>query len=187
MRAFIALPIPLNIRMALAALQQDLAQARADVKWVAPEHLHVTLKFLDEITEAQGRAVTEWLTRLAREQAPFTFGLNQLGAFPSLGDPRVLWVGLGEGKDTVRRWAEAIEREARAGGLTPEERPFAAHVTLGRARSSKGRSSLVARLTQAAWSPPTAWLIDAVTLYRSVLTSAGPQYTALAHVPLIGA
>ena len=184
MRAFLALAIPDDIRRSLSALQQELARSGADVKWVEPQNLHVTLKFLGEITDEQRRALEGLLAEAARGETAFTLGFDRVGAFPSLSSPRVVWVGLGEGKERAVRIAERIEERCGSLGLPNEERPFAAHVTLGRVRGPRRKRELVAALKEAAWRPPEPWAVEAVTLYQSVLSSRGPSYRVLAEVPL---
>ena len=154
------------------------------VKWVEPDHLHLTLKFLGEIDEAQRQAVETFLQRVAGRYTPFEMSLEALGAFPSPSAPRVIWVGIGRGRTQAAGLAEAIERESVAAGLPGEERPFATHVTIGRVRSPRHREALVQRLRDAAWEPPTPWQAAAVTFYQSVLGSGGPTYTVLAEVAL---
>jgi 2'-5' RNA ligase len=183
MRAFIALAIPEEARQRLVQLQSDLRASRADVKWVEPENLHVTLKFLGEISEEERQAVEHMLRRIATATAPFPLGLSGVGAFPSLGAPRVIWVGLGEGSEAAAHLAQMIEREGASIPIPKEDRPFSAHLTLGRVRSPRGRQELVGRLRQSRWQPPSAWQVNAVRLYQSVLGSGGPQYTVLAEVP----
>src|SRR3989338_5448798 len=154
MRAFIGISLPDAVRSSLASLQRQLSESGADVKWVEPANLHVTLKFLDEITDEQRRRVEELLTRVAGGEGAFTLGLKQVGAFPSTSSPRVLWVGLEEGRDAAMRIAQAIEQEGQAISLRREERPFAAHVTLGRVRSPRRRNVLAQQLQQVRWEPP---------------------------------
>ena len=183
MRAFLAVTLPADVQACLSRLQETLAESRADVKWVEPANLHVTLKFLDEISEAQRHEVEALVARIVHDQPPFLLGLTAPGAFPSFDSPRVLWVGLGEGKETVARLADAIERDAATLGLRREERPFAAHVTLGRARSPRARQALVQRLRAGAWQPPPPWRVASLTFYQSVLGSDGPRYSVLAEFP----
>ena len=186
MRAFLAIPLPDGARVALAALQRDLAGSGADVKWVEPENLHISLKFLDEITEAQRRQVEVVLRRVAGHEAPCRLGLNEIGAFPSVVAPRVVWVGLREGRDVVLRIAEAITQEGAAMALPREERLFAAHITIGRVRSLRRRDALAQRLRDTAWQPPATWEMTSLRLYQSDLSGSGPRYTVLAEVPLAG-
>ena len=186
MRAFIAIALPAEVREALGRLQQDLAASRADVKWVAPDHLHVTLKFLGEITDAQREGMETLLRRIAGQEEPFLLSAHTLGAFPSAAAPRVLWVGLADGRERVQRLAEAIERDGAALSFAKEDHPFAAHVTIGRVRASRHRQQLARCLTDTAWQPPAPWRVTSLTLYQSVLGSGGPRYTVLADVPLTG-
>ena len=184
MRAFIGISLPDEARRSLAALQQELEQSRADVKWVEPEQLHVTLKFLDEISDAQQSQIAQFLSRLAQQQPTFSIDLKAIGAFPSLNNPRILWVGVGEGTSQVIRLAGAIEEEARACSLRQEERPYSAHVTIGRVRSARHLQELIQQLSAVSWQPPTPWQVASLTFYHSVLSSAGPAYAVLAEVPL---
>jgi 2'-5' RNA ligase len=184
MRAFLGIGLPELVREKVAALQQELAASGADVNWVAPAHLHVTLKFLDEITEAQRQAIEERMGLLARQEAVFGLGLEQIGAFPSVSAPRVIWIGLAEGKERVAHLARVIEEETVALQLRMEPRPFAAHLTIGRVRSARHQSALVQRLRDVAWRPPAAWQVVSLTLYHSVLGAAGPRYTVVTEFPL---
>ena len=186
MRAFLALTLPDDIRRSLNVLQQELAQSGADIKWVEPQNLHVTLKFLGEITDEQRRGVEQLLGEAARNEAAFTLGLVRAGAFPSLSSPRVVWVGLGEGKERAVRIAERIEERCGLLGLPKEDRPFAAHVTLGRVRTTRRQAELARALRECAWRAPAPWTITTLTLYQSVLGSGGPAYTVLADAPLTG-
>lgn len=184
MRAFIGIALPDTIRSSLAGLQRQLQESGADVKWVEADNLHVTMKFLDEITDEQRRTVEELLTHVAGQEPPFPLGLKEVGAFPSVRAPRVVWVGLEEGRESVVRIAEKIEQGCRTYGLRREERPFAAHVTLGRVRSPKRRDRLAQRLQSTLWQPPEPFQVTTLTLYRSDLSSSGPRYTVLAEIPL---
>jgi 2'-5' RNA ligase len=183
MRAFIAVELPEAVRAALTRVQRALAASGADVKWVEPENLHLTMRFLSEISEGQGEAVKQLVERVAAGTPPVTMSLRELGAFPSMEAARVIWVGVEEGKDKLTRLAEQIEEGCRASGLPAEERPFAAHVTLGRVRSSKRRRELSDALARLAWEAPPPWDARTLTLFQSVLSSSGPRYTPLLQVP----
>ena len=184
MRAFIGIGLPDEVQASLAALQRELAQSRADVKWVEPSNLHLTLKFLGEISEAQRQVVELLVKRLAAQTPPFLLRLEGAGAFPSIRAPRVVWVGMGQGNDVVARLAESIEREGAVIPLRREERPFTPHLTLGRVRSGRHRRELTHQLESFTWAPPPPWQVALLTLYQSVLSSAGPRYAVLAEVPL---
>ena len=186
MRAFIGIPLPGDIRACLERLQRELAASGADVKWVAPDHWHVTLKFLDEMSHEQRHAVEALLARLVRREAPFQIRLEGLGAFPSMQAPRVVWVGITQGNEALARLAGAIDREGAALDLRAEARAFSPHLTLGRVRSPRGRAALARQLETTAWPAPAAWRVASLVLYQSVLSPEGPHYTALADIPLRG-
>lgn len=187
MRAFIAIELPDAVRSELARLQAELARAQADVKWVEEGNLHVTMRFLGEITQAQRQAVESLLLKVARSRAPIEAALSVVGTFPERGMPRVIWVGIGQGADELSRLAEEIERGLAALPISNEERRFVAHVTLGRVRSPRAGDVLRRRLTQIRWTPPAPFWIERVTLFQSTLGGAGPVYTALGRFPLTAA
>ena len=184
MRAFLGISLSNDMRASLAALQRELAESHADVKWVSPAQLHITLKFLDEISASQRQAIEERLRQVARCEPSFRLGIECVGAFPSIHAPRVLWVGLSEGKERVAHLAASIEQELAGFALRQEERSFAAHLTIGRVRSVRHQLALVQRLRELSWQPPAAWPVTSLTLYQSVLSSSGPHYTVLAEFPL---
>src|SRR5215510_1145014 len=94
MRTFIAIEIPSEAKSALAALQDDLRRAGADVSWTRPENIHLTLRFLGEVDERRIGEVEKVCVASAAEFRPFTLSLNDTGVLPSAGQPRGLWAGL---------------------------------------------------------------------------------------------
>ena len=187
MRAFIAIDLPASAQRSLERLQDELRKAQADVKWVESSQLHLTVKFLGEITDAQRQAVEGLLRALALEEPPFSMALGRLGAFASLSAPGVIWVSVTEGAERAKRLAERIEASSQALGLRQDARAFAAHVTLGRVRTPRNRAQLSRALQDTVWQAPTPWRVDAVRLYQSLLHSVGPRYQALSDVALQGA
>jgi 2'-5' RNA ligase len=180
MRAFIAIELPGPVRAALVSLQRQLAQAEADVKWVEEDNLHVTMRFLGEISEDQRQAIERLLGEVAGRTPRLQLSLSHLGAFPSASSPRVIWVGVGQGSEALSRIAREIEEGLSALHLPREPREFAAHLTLGRVRSPRNRAQLSHRLKELVWKPPAPFEVAHLTLFQSTLTSSGPLYTPLA-------
>jgi len=189
-RAFVSVNLDEAMKTALARVVADLKKSGADVKWVKPENLHFTLKFLGEISDEQRHAVEMMLAQLARREAPFQIRLEGLGAFPSIEAPRVVWVGIAQGQEVMAHLAGEIDREGAALGLRKEARGFSPHLTLGRVRSRQrslaGREVLTGLLRDVPRDAPPAWQATTVTLYQSVLSSEGSCYRVLAELLLIG-
>jgi 2'-5' RNA ligase len=185
-RAFIAVAIPPAIRAQLAAVQAALRAAGADVGWVRPEGIHVTVKFLGEVAVARCAAIEEALNRAVAGQAPFVLHLGGVGVFPSARAPRIIWAGVTVGAEPLTALAAAIAAAMVPLGFAPESRPYRPHLTLGRVKSPQGGESLRAELAQCA---PCAFGTVPVTecgLYRSELTPQGASYTRLSTARLGG-
>ena len=187
MRAFLAVELPANVRHALAHLQGRLRDSRADVKWVEPVNLHLTVRFLGEIDGVQRPLIETVAQTAAARIRPVMVGFNALGAFPSTSSPRIVWVGLSDGAELLSRLATQIEEELVRGGLPKADKPFSAHITIGRVRSPRGRSELVRTINDVVWTPPAPFVVDHLTLFRSELSSAGPTYSVVSAFRFGGA
>jgi 2'-5' RNA ligase len=178
-RSFIALELSDETKKELSALIQQLKTAGADVKWSNPNNIHLTLKFLGHITHDRIDVVKKAIDTVAHATAVFQFTLAGTGAFPKPSYPRVIWVGIREGKQTICNLAEAIETYLEKNGFTREDRPFSPHLTVGRVKSSKNRQNLVAQLEGNAFASKHAVEVNHITLFQSTLRPQGPIYTPL--------
>ena len=178
-RSFLALRLPEQAVGGAAAVLADLRRGLGDreVKWVAPALLHVTLRFFGDLDpEALGRA-REWTRAQHGAWEAIPAGWRELGAFPSARRVQVLWLGLADETGGLRALAAEVERRLVQAGFGRGDKPFVAHVTLGRVRRG-ARVALPAgseRLT----SPGAAFSITQMVLMQSVLTPQGPVYTPL--------
>ena len=181
MRTFIAIEISEEIRNTLAQIQSHLKYAGADVKWVAKDNIHLTLKFLGEVSEDKIEKIKSILNAIGSETKPFEITVKEIGAFPKIDYPRVIWVGLDKGADESKELAKRIDEELSKIGFQKETRPFAAHLTLGRVRSPKNRAALVEKLLSVNLSPITYHLqpITSIILFQSTLTPQGSIYSKL--------
>jgi 2'-5' RNA ligase len=183
MRVFAAIDLDESARLAVAAVQTALGSAvdRDSLRWVQPEQMHITLVFVGEVSLDRAAHLSARLSQPVA-QAPFDLRLQGLGAFPSRGAPRALWIGVREGGDQVQRLQREIADRMK-GSADPVVEPFRAHLTLARFRRSRPSDRHVL-LDQ---SPPEQGIrltVDHVTLYESVLSSGPPRYTALARANL---
>jgi 2'-5' RNA ligase len=184
MRTFIAIELSEEIREALAQIESHLKYSGADVKWVEKDNIHLTLKFLGEVTEEKLQQVKSVLEIIGKEFSSFEISLKDIGAFPKIDYPRVIWVGLDKGAAESKKLAERIDEELSKTGFTKEARPFAAHLTIGRVRSSKNKEMLKEKIKNSQLSTPNSQLIGSITLFKSTLTPKGPIYTKIHEAEL---
>lgn len=181
-RAFVALPCPEELRRSVAAGVAQWRDLDADIAWVDPKRIHLTLRFLGDADPASLVRLDAELHETARGEPPVTARAGSTGAFPGRGRPRVLWLGLESGGG-VERLAEAVENAARASGFDPETRPFTPHFTLGRVRGPRGSRRAIAAVRH--WEPDRRALrLGELVLYRSRLGPEGARHDALAVYPL---
>jgi 2'-5' RNA ligase len=185
-RCFIAIDLSEEVRASLDAVQGRLRASapRADVHWIAPASMHLTLKFLGEVTEAGLAGVRGALAAAATGASSIPLSCQGLGAFPGLGRPRVLWAGLRGGLRELGQLAAACERSLEPIGFAPEKRPFRGHVTLGRVRSPRGLGPIVRAVEAAGEADFGSWTSTEVVLYRSHLRRSGAVYEPLERVRL---
>ena len=183
MRSFIAIELPDIVKAALLSLQQELKTSGADVRWVRPEGVHLTLKFLGNIEDKIVDRVVEKLKGTCRKFQPFNCEIRGVGVFPGIRSPRVLWVGI-DAHETLASIQQEIDTGMSSLGFERENRKFTPHLTLGRFRSSEGKMALMDRME--AYKDRRIGLIDInhISFMRSDLGPAGAKYTRIAEIPL---
>jgi RNA 2',3'-cyclic 3'-phosphodiesterase len=186
MRLFVAADLPDAVRDALAAeqarIKAALGSSDPSLKWVKPEHAHLTLVFIGNVEDARVPAVIDAIAAdiaLPTFDATFEGG----GAFPPRGAPRVLWIGVGSGARDLVELQRVIASRIAALGLPIEDRAFHPHLTLARWRESRpaDRSRALAVVARGVVARAH---VDGATLYQSRLSPSGPTYTALARANL---
>jgi 2'-5' RNA ligase len=179
-RTFIAIELPPAVRQALDRIQERLKRERLAVRWVAPEKIHLTLKFLGEIPTEQAAAVGETCALVATAAQPFELEAVGLGAFPNPRRPRNLWVGLAGDLEPLGQLQADLEGALAELGFPPEGRPFHPHLTLGRTQR-RARPDEIRRLGQAVSSSKIPslgrWQVKQIVVMRSDLRPQGPLYT----------
>lgn len=184
-RAFFAVDIGADARAALERAIVRLRETRARVGWVHGENLHVTLAFLGDIP-ADTRSLASAAATACTGISPFPMAVGGVGTFGPAGRPRVVWAGVSEGGSQVGKLAEAAALAAAAEGLPLEDRPFHAHVTLGRVRAPGGAADLARALGRFEGASFGSTTVREVLLMRSELGPDGPAYTVLSAIPLGG-
>jgi 2'-5' RNA ligase len=196
LRAFVAVEVSEAVAERVGAIVERLrASDGGEVKWVQAHHFHLTLKFLGETRRSDLPALSEALRGVAGQAAPFSLQLAGVGAFPTVRRPRVVWLGATAGGEALPGLAAAMEAACAALGWAREEKPYRAHLTLGRVRErSRGAPSrpatrpeaLTRALERESGSEAGETRVERIVLVRSELGRGGPVYTVLDAFPLNG-
>ncbi|HVM97158.1 MAG TPA: RNA 2',3'-cyclic phosphodiesterase [Candidatus Acidoferrales bacterium] len=182
LRCFVAFDLAPNVLTKIGELQRQLAATDADVRWVRPEGMHATLKFLGRVKTDCLPRLQSALTAAVCEQSALRLQVRGLGAFPNLRRPQVLWVGfVGSGLQELARSVDAV---AMTLGFEAENRAFHGHVTLGRVNSLRGWPQLEALFKEHLNDDFGSTEVRSVVLYRSQLQAGGSVYSALWTIPL---
>ena len=214
-RAFIAVTLAPSVVEEIAKVQAALRRADGEpgaVRWTRVENMHLTLKFLGNIDQHQVAPILTRLRHVGRDCPAFQVEARQLGGFPSLGRPRIIWAGLhdtandaalqGEKHSPLPGLSKAIETALSELDFPVEQRAFRPHITLGRVRSQRGWERILPLVQDYRHTAFGTSVIDRISLYRSdlrpqasVITQetrgrsrvplpTGAIYTALGSVPL---
>jgi 2'-5' RNA ligase len=186
-RAFVAVDPSEEARAELGRIQRALAeglagQPRFKVSFPKPENLHLTLRFLGNVSAERLDAIGTALAEVGGTDR-FEIAFDTLGAFPDARRPRVLWIAPSRG-DELKALAKRVDGVLAELGIPPEDRPWSPHLTLGRVRRA-GRSADRVLETVSPRDAVTSPVTE-VVLYRSELHPGGPRYTAIKRVPLTG-
>lgn len=184
MRCFIAIELSEAVKSTLSGIEEDLKKSKADVRWVKPDNVHLTLKFFGNIEEKKTEKIIEIMEGICNQYASFTIEIKGMGTFPNIKSPRVLWVGI-EGNDTLKTLQEEIENKMESIGFEREDRAFTAHLTLGRFRSSIEKEGLLKAVKLHEKDTFVGSInVQSLSLIRSDLHPEGARYTKIIDIPL---
>lgn len=180
-RSFIAIELPQNVQSGLGQIRSELGRAEHPfIKWVNPESIHLTLKFLGNIPFNRVTEVAKAMDEATRGASPFYLEISGLGGFPNLKQPRVIWVGIKGEIDKLLSLQQNIDSALALLGFVREERPFVPHLTLARIKeraSPAERKSLGELVMSTSLEISYPFEVMAVSLMRSQLTPEGAVYT----------
>ena len=187
MRCFLAFKLGLetaeNITAAQNRLKSKCASAGMAVRWVPPPNIHMTLLFLGEITEPMATAIKDMLTPVIHGFETFELTSAGMGAFPDVSNPKVIWAGLGAGAEAATAIHAAVRERLESTGFYFAEKPFAAHVTVGRVKSGPP-GALVSCFGDDVSREFGTGTVRHLHCFRSELSPSGSEYTSLWALPL---
>jgi 2'-5' RNA ligase len=187
-RLFVAVQINPLVAAAAAALTADLRRRaerlapKARITWIPEDRLHMTVRFIGSVDEGVASAIREALEP-AVPVPPFDLVIAGVGTFPGRGAPRVVWAGITAGAESLGRLEQEVSHRLAALDIRPEARPYSPHLTLARVREAAGMNS--PRLCDGLADQMLGTTrVEAITLFESRLSPAGPTYDALQRTPL---
>jgi 2'-5' RNA ligase len=184
-RTFVAVNLAAGVKDRLTAIQKQLAEHHGEVKWVRLENMHLTLLFLGEVEQLDVVEICRVVQARSRKHKPFTLEVQGLGAFPNTRRPKILWAGITDGVEALRRLhADLEEGLLDLGCYRREDREYAPHLTLGRLNRDEGAESWAPVLaTHAGWQGGTS-PVDEVLVMSSEMRRDGPEYSVMGRAPL---
>jgi RNA 2',3'-cyclic 3'-phosphodiesterase len=185
LRCFIAIEIPEAIKRTIAGSVESLKKSGADVKWLLPENIHITLQFLGETEEALIPVIKKALDKILLTYSPFYIKIAGVGCFPDTRRPRIIWVGTEESQPVINLHADIAEGMAEL-GYREEERNFTPHLTIGRVKSNRDIGELLRKINEIKAASFSAFEVQNITLMKSELKPSGAIYYSLAEIPFGG-
>ncbi|MBX5329255.1 MAG: RNA 2',3'-cyclic phosphodiesterase [Candidatus Bathyarchaeota archaeon] len=180
-RSFIAFDMDSEqVLKRITDIQSLLTKTGADLKLVEPKNIHITVRFLGNITQPMVDKIFEEMKKV--QFVPFNIKIRGTGAFPNLRYPRVLWAGITEGVDQLRNIFNQLEPRLRSLGFTPDPKGFSPHLTIARVKSGRNKAELAKFLNENANYEFGIVLAECLRLKKSDLTPKGPIYSTLKEV-----
>ncbi|HKQ49213.1 MAG TPA: RNA 2',3'-cyclic phosphodiesterase [Phycisphaerae bacterium] len=181
MRTFIAIDLDHKIRERIASLQAKLKSRGPKLSWVRPEAMHLTIKFLGEVEEAQIEPIKTALAGVAAQGRAFDITFGGLGVFPPHGRANVLWLGIEDKSGGLKTCWKACEDALAGVGLPREDRPFSAHLTLARNKNPRLSQEVRKLLQNPLPFEPQEQRVHGLTFYQSTLTAEGSIHEVLSR------
>ena len=177
-RTFIAVPLPETLKREVDKLIVSLRPLADGITWVRAGNLHFTLRFLGDIPANSVATLNDSIEQSLHRLTPFSIRLAGLGCFPNMRRPRVIWLDAVGEIEAMTRLASEIEAACLRAGFGPSDKPFSAHLTIGRVKIPRGLEQLMAKMQsiKAEFEP---FVVDRIIIYKSDLSPRGPTYTAL--------
>ncbi len=179
LRAFVAVPIPDSVTVFIRQVQARLQSSGMNIRWVAANKIHLTLKFLGQIDPSRVPGVATTMDAVAGSIPPFLLGAGGPGMFPNHRRARVLWVGLDGNIERLMAIQAALESGLGPVGFREETRPFHPHLTIGRSRRRLDAETLGASLESMKDVASDSFRVERLVLYKSMLSPAGAEYARL--------
>ena len=184
-RTFIAVEVDAPVRKQAKEIIGHLAKTTCEIKWVEPENMHLTLKFLGDVSLTETSKICKLAAEAASQIEPFYLEMATVGAFPNIHRPRTIWLGSDDGTEEMVELQSAVDQSMKKAGFRLENRLYLPHLTLGRVKRLGPDSKQLAELLEnEADVGAGRTRVDQLIVFSSELTRSGPIYSALGTLPL---
>lgn len=179
-RTFIAVELPLDLKNVIADFQRSIKTENFPVKWVKPENLHLTLKFIGDIDQQTADLMKQKMEEMPPVHNAFETVVSGTGVFPNIKKPRVFWSGITHGAEELAELAKKVDNFTAGFNIEKEKRSFKPHLTLGRMKNPKFIRGLENFISPDILYAGT-FVVDKLILMKSDLKPTGAEYTPLAR------
>lgn len=186
LRTFIAIELSSEIQEKVGEFANSLRNPQDKITWVSTKNVHITLKFLGDVPANDIVSIQNIISEVAKGHKSLNASIKGTGVFPSERNPRVLWVGVDNGKEEIKNVFTDLENKLASIGISKEERGFTAHLTIGRIKYVKDINEFAQNISKHKEDLFGNFLVDGISLVKSTLTPKGSVYETLFKVKLGG-
>ncbi len=179
-----AVELSKEIEEGIKGVQEELKGRVAGVRWMRPDGIHLTLKFLGEVEPDRIEEIVHKAKGAIKGIGPFRIRIRGGGGFPNAKNPRVIWIGVEDQSGLLKKLQARVERGLEGLGFKREERDYTPHLTVGRLRSGKGKGAITEAIRDIGDSDLGTMEVGEITLFRSQLKPTGAEYTKLRTITL---
>ena len=184
LRTFIAIELPETVVAFVIRIQETLKSYRFKIRWVQPENMHLTLKFLGDIKREGRVKIEDAISDAAKDYGSMQFSVKGMGVFPSVKKPRVVWCGLKGDTASLADLQGRLDEKLIDVGFSKEKRPFKGHLTLGRAKGPVSPGKIIDAMKEISGFESKPFQVEAIALISSDLKPSGAVYTRLKSISL---
>ena len=183
-RAFIAIELPQEIIAFIHKIQEGLRSYGFKARWVRPENIHLTLKFLGDINSEDIKKAGDAIISAAGENASMSLGAKGIGVFPGVKRPRVIWTGIAGQTKELADLQKTLDGKLETIGFPKEKRPYKGHLTIARIKGKVDAKRLIDAMTEFGRLESKTFMAEEVVLFKSKLKPSGAVYTKLMSAAL---
>jgi 2'-5' RNA ligase len=183
-RSFVAFKLSDRVIQSLTAVQNHFRSYGFPIRWVKPNNIHLTIKFLGDVKTTEIDTIDRTLSESVKGCVPISLMVKGAGVFPNVKRPRVFWMSISGDTQTLEHLQQTVDAHCERIGFSKEQKQFKGHLTLGRFKGTVDSKKLVEAIESCRAFHSPLFVLDVMTLFKSDLKSSGPIYSTLKKYPL---